>query len=144
MSHIPSSVGGSNQPGGGKDQFNQASGNEPASNNKHQPGKLVGNDQVPEFSAKVNLSYSTHTFYSSLTLPIRPSQPAQLHHPRPFSQTPPTKHHPSQAQAQPLPKTPSAEPHLQTYTQVWASRSPDRARRSCTMVASNDRAALRA
>lgn len=54
MSHIPSSTG-ANQPGGGKDQFQQASGNEPASNNKHQPGKLVGNDQVPEFNAEVSL-----------------------------------------------------------------------------------------
>lgn len=63
MSHVPSSTGGSNQPGGGKDQFNQASGNEPASNNKHQPGKLVGNDQVPEFSAEVSFLISSQTRY---------------------------------------------------------------------------------
>ncbi|KAK4631499.1 hypothetical protein CLAFUW4_03622 [Fulvia fulva] len=75
MSHVPSSTGGSNQPGGGKDQFNQASGNEPASNNKHQPGKLVGNDQVPEFSAE--------------TLPAGTAPAPKTFQPNPSDEAPP-------------------------------------------------------
>ncbi|EME47655.1 hypothetical protein DOTSEDRAFT_21419 [Dothistroma septosporum NZE10] len=75
MSHIPSSTGGANRPGGGKDQFNQASGNEPATNNKHQPGKLVGNDQVPEFSAQ--------------TLPAGTAPSSRTFQPNPSDEAPP-------------------------------------------------------
>ncbi|CAK3806070.1 Hypothetical predicted protein [Lecanosticta acicola] len=49
---IDSLRGGQNRPDGQSGQFQGTAGNEPAANNKHQPGKLVGNDAVPEFSAQ--------------------------------------------------------------------------------------------